>query len=80
MQYMGTEIVNIPSGMGGVLPAAIAQKHDDGTTQVVCLHEKFYPNWLLTVKADEISPCTYRLTEFAKKCIRERRQPQGRSR
>jgi hypothetical protein len=70
--YLGIRLVCIPSGMGGVLPAAVAAEHEDGTTQVVCLHEEFFPNWLLTVKTSEIKPNTYRLSEFAQKIIRER--------
>lgn len=72
MQYLGVELVNIPSGMGGVLPAAVASRNDDGSCQVICLHQEYFPNWLLTVKPEGISPFTYPLTDFAKKCIRER--------
>jgi len=70
--FLGVRLVCIPSGMGGVLPAAVAAEHNDGTTQVICLHEEFYPNWLLTVKTSEIKPNTYQISEFGKKIIRER--------
>jgi len=73
MEYRGIEIVDIPSGMGGTLPAAIAGKeHSDGRTPVICLHEEFYPNWLLTVPTDQIKPATWRLSKFAKRCIDSR--------
>jgi hypothetical protein len=69
---MGIELVDIPSGMGGTLPAAIAARHEDGTTQVICLHEEYFPNYLFTVKTELLRPISYRLSAFARKCIHER--------
>lgn len=48
------EVVDIPSGMGGTLPALILAKPDDETYQVRCIHQEFYPMWLLTIKAKNI--------------------------
>ena len=73
MTYLGVEIVTFPSGMGGVLPAAVAARYEDGTAQIICLHEEYFSNWLLTVKQEELKHCSCRLTEFAKQIIKERK-------
>jgi hypothetical protein len=69
--------VDIPSGMGGTLPAAIAAKHEDGTTQVICLHEEYFPDYLLTIKTELLIPISYALSDFAKKCIQKRLTSRG---
>ncbi|MFO0958252.1 MAG: hypothetical protein U0800_12635 [Isosphaeraceae bacterium] len=74
MIFLGIEVVNISSGMGGVLPAAVAARHDNDTAQVICLHEVYFPSWLLTVKQADITPYTTKLTEFAKRIIKERKR------
>lgn len=72
VQYRGIDLVDIPSGMGGVLPAAVAQRHDDGTMQVICLHDEFYPNWLLTVKQTDTKPFSYSISDRIKKILDKR--------
>lgn len=72
MQYLGIEIIDIPSGMGGTLPAAIAEDHGN-ELQVICLHEQFFTDWLLTVNKAEIKPCSYTLTPFMKNIIQRRK-------
>lgn len=67
--YRGVQLVEIPSGMGGTLPAAVAARLDGGEVQVICLHPEYFPNFLLSVKATELQPFTYTLTSFAKECI-----------
>lgn len=66
--YKGIEIVSIPSGMGGVLPAAVAMEFDSGEMNVICLHDEYFPNWVFTTKREVVSEYTYPLTasEIAK--------------
>ena len=71
-KYAGTKLIDIPSGMGGTLPAAIAADHGE-TLQVVCLHHEFYTNWILTVKKSETKPFSYHLTNGMKKIIQSRK-------
>ena len=60
--------------MGGTLPAAVAADHGD-ELQVICLHDEFWPNWLLTVKASEVKPFSWTLKPAMKKMI-DGRKPQ----
>lgn len=73
MEYRGIKLVDIPSGMGGAFPAAVAAAGAE-ETQVICLHEEFYPNWLLTVKTSELKPFSYRITPRMKRIIDSRLQ------
>jgi hypothetical protein len=58
--------------MGGTLPAAVA--HDYGEElAVICLHDEFYPNYLLTVKAKDVKPLSWKLKPSMKKMIDERK-------
>ena len=59
--------------MGGVLPAAVARRGET-ETQVICLHDEFYTNYLLTVQTSEITPFTYPLTQRMKAIIDDRLQ------
>lgn len=59
MEYLGIKLVNIPSGLGGTLPAALTGHEHDGQVTVICLHDEFYPNWVLTVAAADIKPWTW---------------------
>lgn len=68
---MEHEYIDIPSGMGGTLPAVIANHHGE-YVQVICLHPEFFPGWLMTVRRDECRPMTYQLTE-AMQAIAKRR-------
>lgn len=67
MQYRNIEILDIPSGMGGTLPAAVASENDDGL-QIICLHPEYFTNWLLTVDRTECRPMSYKLDDKMK-CI-----------
>lgn len=69
--YRNIELVDIPSGMGGTLPAAIAKDGDE--VQVICLHPEYYTNWLLTVNKSDCKPMSYRLTDSMKKIIDSRK-------
>jgi hypothetical protein len=69
--YNGIELVDIPSGMGGHFPAAIANDEGD-TLKVICLHPDYYNNWVLQVKRSQVKPFSYRLTDDMKKIIDER--------
>lgn len=72
-QYLGVELCNIPSGMGGVLPAAKVGHVHEGKEQVICLHSEYYPNWVLTVNQNEITPNTHNLNDFMKATIKQRK-------
>lgn len=67
--YRGLKLVDIPSGMGGVLPAAVSRENEDGTYTVICLHSEYFPNWVLTVNADDCRHFTYKLDDDMKKII-----------
>ncbi|PKD40491.1 hypothetical protein CWO84_10160 [Methylomonas sp. Kb3] len=69
--YKGFKLVNIPSGMGGVLPAVVSK--DNGMTlTVICLHEEYFPNWVLTVERNNIKPFSYRLDHRMRYIIESR--------
>jgi hypothetical protein len=70
-EYRGVKLRDIPSGMGGVLPVAVSNEVD-GTTWVVCLHDEFFPNWVLTVPSAELRPFSHRLDAHMKKIIDSR--------
>lgn len=70
--YRNIELLDIPSGMGGTLPAAVASETDDGL-QVICLHPEFFTNWLLTVDRAECKPMSYRLNDDMKRIIDNRK-------
>jgi hypothetical protein len=70
--YRNIELLDIPSGMGGTLPAAVASENDDGL-QVICLHPEFFTNWLLTVQRNECKPMSYRLNDDMKRIIDSRK-------
>ena len=72
MQYRNIELLDIPSGMGGVLPPAIAADHGE-ELQVICLHPEYLNNWLLTVKRSECKPISYRLDDKMKRIIDSRK-------
>ena len=72
MQYRNIELLDIPSGMGGTLPAAVASDNGE-ELQVICLHEEFYSNWLLTVKRSQCKPMTYKLNNNMKRIIDSRK-------
>lgn len=69
MQYRNIELLDIPSGMGGILPAARCGVETGEEIQVICLHPEYYTNWLLTVKKSECNPMTYRLDDKMKRII-----------
>ena len=70
-QYKNTELVDIPSGLGGVLPAAIAEKRETEST-VICLHPHFYTNWVLTVDNKDLKPISSYLSDDMAKIIDSR--------
>jgi hypothetical protein len=71
--FHGVKLCNIPSGMGGVFPAAICSDPDDkDNVQVVCLHSDYFTNWVLSVKVADIKPLTYQLSEEMKNIILSR--------
>jgi hypothetical protein len=71
--FEGVELIDIPSGMGGTLPAAIAADHGE-ELDVICLHHEFFPNWVLTVKRADTKPWTWgALNNRMKKIIRSRK-------
>lgn len=70
--YRGIELVNIPSGMGGALPAAVASE-DAEELRVICLHPEYFTDWVLTVKRSEVTPMTYPLNSAMKAIIDKRR-------
>lgn len=72
MQYRNIELLDIPSGMGGTLPAA----RTGDEIQVICLHSEYYTNWLLTVKKSECKPMSYRLDDKMKRIIDSRKVAQ----
>lgn len=72
MIYQGLKLVDIPSGMGGTLPAAIAADHGK-ELQVIGLHHEFFTNWLLTVNAADTKQFSYTLTDAMKKIITSRK-------
>lgn len=72
-EYAGVELVDIPSGMGGVFPAAVLADHGD-EIQVVCLHGHYYTDWVLTVKRADTRACTYTITRDMKRIIDSRRR------
>ena len=53
--FKAGDVVNIPSGMGGILPALLLASHSDGTYQVRCIHHEYFPLYLLTVKKSDVS-------------------------
>lgn len=69
--YKGFELVDIPSGMGGVLPAVVSKDIGESLT-VVCLHEEYFPNWVLTVERSQVKPFSYKLNDAMKKIIDSR--------
>lgn len=69
--YKGFTLIDIPSGMGGVLPAAISKDNGESLT-VICLHEEYYPNWVLTVERSQVRPFSYKLNDAMKKTIDSR--------
>jgi hypothetical protein len=70
--WNGIRLVDIPSGMGGTFPAAVAADHGE-KLDVICLHPDFFNNWLLTVKAEDVRPFSYALTAPMRRIIRDRR-------
>lgn len=72
MQYRNIELIDIPSGMGGLLPAAVAADHGDDL-QVICLHPEYFNNWLLSVKRSECRPMSYKLTDGMRRIIDSRK-------
>lgn len=69
--YKNVSLCCIPSGMGGVLPAAIAKDHGEQLT-VICLHEEYFPNWVLTINKSDIKPNSYQLVDSYKRIINGR--------
>jgi len=63
MHITKNTVVNIPSGLGGVLPALVLNEAVDseGKIQVRCIHEEFYPLWILNVPVADIKPCLSKL-------------------
>lgn len=59
------DLVYIPSGLGGVLPAVVLFKDID-SYQVRCIHQEFYPMWLLSVKNENIKRFDGLLTKTEK--------------
>ena len=59
--YKGFRLVNVPSGLGGSLPAALLEEID-AKVKVLCLHSEFYPGWTLKFDASHVKPLSYRLT------------------
>lgn len=72
MQYRNTELLDIPSGMGGIFPAAVAADHGE-ELQVICLHPEYFTNWLLSVKRSECQPMTYKLDDKMRRIIDSRK-------
>lgn len=71
IKYKNIELVDIPSGMGGTLPAAVAVDNGEDL-QVICLHHEFYPACLLNVKRKDVKPMTWTLKPSMKKIINKR--------
>lgn len=76
-EYRGAKLVDIPSEMGGSLPAALTGHQDeDGRVYVVCLHPEFYTNWVFTAAPANIKPWTWgSLTPAMKRIIASRVAP-----
>lgn len=76
-EYRGIELVDMPSGMGGKLPAAVAM--DEGEAlQVLCIHPDYFNNFLMTVPRSQCEPCSYRLTRDMMRLIDQRIINKGR--
>jgi len=72
-EYKGIKLVDIPSGLGGTLPAAIAgEPHSDGLVPVICLHSEFYTNWLMVCKPESLRPMSSMLNTRMKRIINSR--------
>lgn len=72
-EYMGVRLVDIPSGMGGTLPAAVARVDvENGEYQVICLHHEFFPDHMLSAKISECHEMSYKLTPAMKAMIARR--------
>lgn len=69
--YKGFGLVDIPSGMGGVLPAAVSKDNGENLT-VICLHAEYFPNWVLTVDKSQVKQFSYKLDDNMKKIIDSR--------
>lgn len=76
--YRTIELLNIPSGMGGVLPAAVAEDHGE-KLQVICLHSEYFNNWLLTVNRADCSVMSSALSKDMKSIINKRITRGGRN-
>jgi hypothetical protein len=69
--YKGLKLVDIPSGLGGVLPAVISYEWDDKYS-VICLHDEYFTNWMLQIDKDKVKPMSYTLTDAMKAIIESR--------
>jgi hypothetical protein len=70
-EYKGFKLVDIPSGLGGVLPAVISYEYDDKYS-VICLHDEYFTNWALQIDKDKIKPMSCVLTDAMKALIESR--------
>lgn len=71
MEIKNNIVVNIPSGLGGVLPALVLNDvvDSEGKIQVRCIHHEYYPLWILHVPAAEIKPCLSELHQLEKRVL-----------
>jgi hypothetical protein len=70
-EWRGVRLISIPTGLGRLLPAAVAADHGE-ELQVICLHPEYHRDWVLTVKRKSILPNRYRLTGDMKSIISQR--------